>query len=135
MTILHFREHSTPFSCFLVVVETQGMNVSCKHLELQPCVFHCGPAGREVEIFVEALQTGRMLVPRRSVSLPLKLCKFKIPNAHGQKTTPLTPHRILVKIANSWTDVGTAESHCNCQCFAASKTLNSSAYSAEVPCL
>ena len=68
------------------------------------CFFRCGPAGLEVEIFVaplvgdvlhthgqktapltsrrilaERLQIGRMLVPRRSVWLPLKLCKFKIP--------------------------------------------------------
>ena len=97
------------------------------------CVFRCGPAGLEVEIFVaplvgdvlhththgrktapltprrilaaERLQIGRMLVPRRSVWLPLKHCKFKIPGRLLRSNPIVIP------------------------------SLNSSAYSAEVPCL
>ena len=43
------------------------------------CVFHCGPAGREVEIFVEALSyRGPPLVG-------------DVLHTHGRKTAPLPP--------------------------------------------
>ena len=49
------------------------------------CVFHRGPAGREVELFVKALSyRGPPLVG-------------DVLHTHGRKTAPLTPRRILAE--------------------------------------
>ena len=99
MTSLHFGN-----SCvfwLLLRLKTRTSHVSI-------CVFHCGPAGREVEIFVEALSyrgpplVGDVLHTHGRKTAP---CKFKIPGRLLRSNPIVIP------------------------------SLNSSAYSAEVPCL
>ena len=70
MTSLHFGN-----SCVFWLLSRLKTRTS--HVSI--CVFHCGPAGREVEIFVEALSDrGPPLVG-------------DVLHTHGRKTTPLPP--------------------------------------------
>ena len=62
-------------------------------------VFHCGPAEREVEIFVEALSyRGPPLVG-------------DVLHTHGRKTAPLTPRRILAEDSSDGVPGGVHHAH------------------------